>query len=165
MNTAPPPRNEAPGFAGTEERGVGVSSPVSSRRLLILVEQALEGSVFVRVVGDVVVPAVPDDVEPGAGEDAGGVGVVFAAGDGVVVELGCPGVSASGVGGEVADRVAQLLVNGPAETDDLVLAGLAGGGGDTGQSDQRVGVGEAGAAVADFGQQSGGAHGAGAGQA
>ena len=62
-----------------------MSSPVSSRcRRLILVEQALEGSVFGGVVGDVVLPAVPDDVEPGAGEDADGVGVVVSAGAGAV---------------------------------------------------------------------------------
>ncbi len=52
-----------------------MSSPVSSRRRLILVEESLEGSVAGGVVGGVVVPAVPDDVEPGAGEDAGGVWV------------------------------------------------------------------------------------------
>jgi len=142
-----------------------MSCPVSSRRLLILFEEALGGAVLGGVVGGVVVPAVPDDVEPGAGEDVGGVGVVFAAGGGLVVELGGSGVGASAVGGEVADGVAELLVNGPAEGDGLLLAGLAGGGGDSGQADQRFGVGEAGAAVADLGQQSGGADGARAGQA
>src|SRR3954454_4014626 len=142
-----------------------MSGPVSSRGWLIFVEQALEGSVAGGVVGGVVLPAVPDHVEPGAGEDAGGVRVVFAAGDGLVVEVRGPGVCFAGVGGEVADGVAELFVDRPAERDDLVFAGLAGGGGDAGQADQRFGVGEAGAAVADLGEQPGGAHGAGAGQA
>jgi hypothetical protein len=80
---------------------------------LILVEEPLEGPVLGWVVGDVVLPAVPDQVQPGAGEDAGGVGVVLAAGDGVVVELGGPGAGVAGAGGEVADRVAELLAGGP----------------------------------------------------
>src|SRR6202007_161185 len=57
-----------------------MSSPVSSRRLLLCLQKGLEGSVFGGVVGDAVVPAAPDDVEPGAGQDADGVGVVVAAG-------------------------------------------------------------------------------------
>src|SRR4051812_48446077 len=100
-----------------------MSSPVSSPGRLILVEEALEGSVSGGVVGGVVVPAVPDHVEPGAGEDAHGVWVVLAAGDGLVVEVRGPGVGSAGVAGEVADGVAQLPVDRPAERDDLVLAG------------------------------------------
>ena len=73
-----------------------MSSPVSSRRLLIL-EQALEGVVVGGVVGDAVLPAVPDDEQPGAGEDAHGVGVVVASRSGAVVEVGGPGVGVSGV--------------------------------------------------------------------
>ena len=69
-----------------------------------------------------------------------------------------------GAVGEVADRVAELFAEGPAEGDGLVLAGLAGGRGGAGQADQRLGVGEAGPAVADLGQQAGGADGARAGQ-
>ena len=45
------------------------------------------------------------------------------------------------------------------------LAGLSGGGGDAGQAGQRFGGGESAAAVADLGEQPGGADGAGAGQA
>lgn len=87
-----------------------MSCPVSSRHLLILVEDALEGAVAVGVVGDGLVPAAPDDVRPGAGEDAHGVGVVVAAGAGALVEVGGPGVGVAGVAGEVAQRVAQLFV-------------------------------------------------------
>src|SRR5215211_7570743 len=137
-----------------------MSSPVSTPNLLILVEESLEGSVAGGVVGGVVLPAVPDHVEPGAGEDAHGVRVVLAAGDGLVVEVRGPRVGLAAVGGEVADGVAQLAVDRPAEGDDFVLAGLAGRGGGAGQADQRLGVGEAGAAVTDLGQQPGGAHGA-----
>ena len=71
----------------------------------------------------------------------------------------------SGVAGEVGDGVAELFVAGPAESDVFDFAGLAGGGRDAGQAGQRFGGGEAGAAVADLGEQPGGADGAGAGQA
>ena len=137
--------------------------PVSSRGLLILVEESLQGSCRVGVVGGVVLPAVPDDVEPGAGQDADGVGVVVAAGAGSVVEVGGPGVGAAGVAGEVADGVAELFVAGPAEPDGAGLAGLSGGGGDAGEADQRLGGGEPAAAVADLGQQPGGADRSGSG--
>ena len=83
---------------------------------------------------------------------------------GAVVEVGGPGVGSSGVGGEVGDGVAELFVAGPAEADDAEFAGLAGGGCGAGQAGQRLGGGEPGAAVADLGQQSGGADAAGAGQ-
>jgi len=92
-----------------------MSSPVSSRGLLICLQNGLEGSVFGGVVGDAVVPAAPDDVEPGAGEDSYGVGMVVAAGDGAVVEVGGPGVGVAGVAGEVGDCVAsaaQLMETG-----------------------------------------------------
>jgi hypothetical protein len=133
-----------------------VSCPVSSRLRLILVEDALEGAVAVGVVGGVGGPAGPDDVDPGAGEDADGVGVVVPAVAGALVEVGGPGVGLAAVAGEVADGVAELFVAGPAETDNAALAGLSGGGGHAGLADQRVGGGEASAAVPDFGQQPGG---------
>ena len=64
---------------------------MSSRCLLILVAEALEGPVAGRVVGGFVLPAVPDDEQPGAGEDADGVGVVVATGPGSLVEVIGPG--------------------------------------------------------------------------
>ena len=85
------------------------------------------------------------------------MGVVVAAGAGAAVEVGGPGVGVSGVAGEVGDGVAQLFVAGPAEPDGAQLAGLAGRGRDAGQAGQGFGGGEAGAAVADLGEQSGGA--------
>ena len=103
------------------------------------------------VVGGVVLPAVPDDEQPGAGQDAHCVGVVVAAGAGALVEVGGPGVGLAAVAGEVADGVAELFVAGPAETDNAALAGLSGGRSYPGQADQRVGGGEAAAAVTDFG--------------
>src|SRR5512147_3050150 len=140
-----------------------MSSPVSSRRIVdvgLFGEDALQGVVAGGLVGDVVLPAVPDDVEPGASEDAHGVRMVVAAGQGAPVEVGGPGVGAAAVGGEVADRVAQLFVGGPAEPDGARPAGLAGGGGDPGQAGQRLWGGDPGPAVADLGEQPGGAHGA-----
>jgi tetratricopeptide (TPR) repeat protein len=142
-----------------------MSSPVSSRRRFLLGQDALECFVAGGIVGDAVLPAVPDDEQPGASEDADGVGVVVPACDGVVVEPGGPGAGAAGVAGEVGDGVAELLVAGPPEPDGADLAGLAGGGGDPGQAGQRFGGREAGAAVADLGEQAGGADAAGAGQA
>ena len=79
-----------------------------------------------RVVGGAFLPAAPDHVAPGAGQDAYGVRVVFAAVAGSGVD-GCgPGAGVPGVGGEVADGVAQLAVDRPPEPDGCVLAGLAG---------------------------------------
>src|SRR5271170_7437952 len=142
-----------------------VATPSSSGRdLPALFEERLEAVVGGGVVGGVVLPAAPDDVRPGAGDDADGVGVVAAAGDGPVVEVGGPGAGAAGVAGEVAERVAELLVGSPPEGDGLDFAGLAGGGGDPGQAGQGVAGGEAAAGVADLGEQPGGADGARAGQ-
>ena len=127
-------------------------SPVSSRLGLILVEESLQGLVLCGVVGGSVLPALPDDVEPGAGEDADGVRVVVASAAGSVVDVGGPGVGVSGVGGEVADGVAQLFVAGPAEADDSALAGLSGRGRDAGEAEQRLAGGELGATVTDLGE-------------
>src|SRR5690242_13302927 len=96
----------------------GMSSPVSGGP----VEDALQGVVFGGVVGDAVLPAAPDDVEPGSGEDADGVGVVVASIAGALVEVGGPRVGVVGVD----DGAAELCVDGPAEGDDLDLAGLSG---------------------------------------
>jgi hypothetical protein len=90
-------------------------------------EQALEAAVAGGVVGGAVVPAFPDHIQPGAGEDPDRVGVVFPAGYRGVVGLGGPGAGVAGAVGEVTDPIAQLLADGPAEGDGLVLAGLAGG--------------------------------------
>src|SRR5579872_3604821 len=141
-----------------------MSSPVSSHRSLILVEQGLECAVAGGVVGGLVLPAVPDDEQPGAGEDADGVGVVVASGAGAVVEVGGPGACVAGVAGEVGDGVAELLVTGPAEGDGAYFAGLAGGGRGAGEAGEGLGGGEPGAAVADPGEQAGGADGSRAGQ-
>ena len=81
---------------------------------------------FGGVVGHAVLPASADDVEPGAGEDADGVWVVVAAVAGTLVEVGGPGVGVVGVASEVDYGAAQLLIDGPAEADDLVFAGPGG---------------------------------------
>ena len=64
--------------------------------------------------------------------------MVVCGGDGLLVEVLGPGVAAAGVAGEVADRVAELLVAGPAEPDGPDLAGLAGRGRDAGEAGQRI---------------------------
>jgi len=81
------------------------------------------------------------------------MGVVVATACGAAVEVGSPGVGADGVAGEVADGVAELLVGSPAEADRTELAGLASAGRDASQAGQRFWGREAGAAVADLGQQ------------
>src|SRR5579875_3148320 len=124
------------------EAAAAMSSPMSSHLLAIRLEERLEGAMLGRVVGRAVLPAVPDDEEPGAGEDADRVRVVVAAGDGAAVEVG-----------------------GPAEADGTVLARLASARRDAGQAGQGLRGREASAAVADLGQQAGGADGAGAGKA
>ena len=63
-------------LAGWRERAALMSSPVSSRGLLIAFRHAWRAQVFGGVVGAVGLPAVPDHVEPCAGEDARGVGVI-----------------------------------------------------------------------------------------
>ena len=73
-----------------------------------------------------------------------------------------PRVGEAGVGGEVADRVAQLLVGRPAERGGLHLPRLPRRGGHTGQRSERLGCGEPGAAVPDLGRQPGRAQGLGA---
>jgi hypothetical protein len=52
--------------------------------------------------------------------------MVVAAVAGSGVEVGGPGVGVVGVAGEVDDGAAQLFIDGPADADDLVLAGLPG---------------------------------------
>jgi hypothetical protein len=128
---------------------------MSSRPVLILAEQCLEGAMFGGVVGGSVLPAVPDDVEPGAGEDADRVGVVVAAGDRAAIEVSGTGVGVSAVAGEVGDSVAELFVCGPTESDVFDFTGLASGGGDSGQACQRFRGGEPGAAVPNLGEQTG----------
>jgi hypothetical protein len=96
---------------GQRTRGTapdGVSCPMSSRRLLILFEQGLEGGVGGGIIVGAVAPAAPDDVCPGAGEDAYGVGMIVAAGTGSPVEISGPEVGVWAVAGEVTQGVAQL---------------------------------------------------------
>ena len=85
---------------------------------------------------------------------------LLSSGNGAVVDVGSPGVGASAVGGEVGDRVAELFVGPPAESDVDDFAGLAGGGRDSGQAGQRFWGGELRSAVSDLAEQAGGAYGA-----
>jgi hypothetical protein len=93
-----------------------------------------------------------------------GVGVGLAVGSELSVAGFGPGVAAPAVPGEVAERVAELLVAAEAEGDGSVPAAGAGGGCDAGEAAERFGVGESGAAVTDLGEEGGGADGGAAGQ-
>lgn len=105
-----------------------VSSPVSSRRVVSVLDAALECSV---VVG-------------------------FTRRMRTAWEVGGPEIGSSAVAGEVGDGVAQLFVAGPTESAAADLSRLPRSGSDTGRAGQRFGCGDAGAAVADFGEQSAG---------
>jgi hypothetical protein len=94
----------------------------------------LQGAVFCGVVAGAVLPAAPDDQHPGAGGDADGVRVVLAAVAGGGVDGGGPGAGVPGSVGEVADRVAELAVDVPAELVADVGARPAGDGRDAGQA-------------------------------
>lgn len=109
------------------------------------------------VVGLVVVPAAPEDAGPGAAEDACGVGVFVTAVGGAGVDVVCPGVPVAGAVGEDAEVAAQAFVAGPAEGCVAAFAGFFGDRGLPGVGGQGGGGGVAGAVVADFGEQAGGA--------
>ncbi len=69
------------------------------------------------------------------------MGVVVPAGDRAAVEVSRPGVGVSAVAGEVGDRVAELFVCGPTESDVFDFSGLAVGRGGFSQEGQRFGGG------------------------
>jgi hypothetical protein len=119
-------------------------------------EETVEAAVAMGVVGGFVLPDAPDDAEPGAAEDAECVRVVFAADDRVGVDLLGPGVVPAAAVGEDADGAAELLVAGPAEAADFLLAGFDGGGALAGDRLERDAGGVALATVADLGEQLGG---------
>jgi hypothetical protein len=82
---------------------------------MILVEEALERSVLVGIVGAGILPAVPDHIQPCAGENPDCVRVVVAAVAGPLVKVGGPGVGVAAVAGEVTNSVAEVFVTRPAE--------------------------------------------------
>ena len=111
-----------------------------------------------RVVGHPVLPRPPDHAAPGAGQDPLGVRVGRAPRPRSCVEVGGPGVGVPAVAGEVDEGIAQPLVGRPSEGDGAVLARRARRGCRPGQAGQGLGGGNALGAVADLGQQVGGAH-------
>ena len=132
---------------------------------MILFEEVLERSVLVGIVGAGVLPAVPDHEQPCAGENPNRVGVVVAAVAGPLVEVGGPGVSLAAVAGEVAYGVAEVLSQAQRKLTTRLLPDWRVDGANPSQADQRVRGGKAAAAVADLGQQPGGADPSAAGQA
>jgi len=112
-------------------------------------DQLLEGGVLGGVVGGLVLPEAPDDCAPGAAGDADRVWVGAAAGAGALVDVGGPGVVVAAGVGEGADRVAEVVVAGPAEAGAFGFAGFDGDGGLAGVGGEG---GVAVAAVADLGE-------------
>ena len=108
------------------------------------------------VVGTAVLPATPEHTDPGAGQDPDGVGMITAAGPGARIDGGGPRRGMAGVVGEGGQGLAEALVAGPAEHDGAVFAGGAGDGGDAGFGGELVGGREAGAIVAELGEDLGG---------
>src|SRR5579875_1870120 len=115
------------------------------------------------IVGGAVLPAAPDDAQPGPGQYPDGVRVAAAAADRGSVDGGCPGVRHAAAVGEVHDGGAEFLAARPAEHGLAAFAGLAGGGAGTGERGQRAVGGQPLPAIADLGEQGGGADGARAG--
>jgi hypothetical protein len=111
-----------------------------------------------------VVQQFPDDVNPGTGEDAHGVGVVVAAGTGSLVGLGGPGVlwRLSLAKSQTVSRSCLSTAQRKATTRTLPDSRVEGATPAREASDSGW---EAATGVADLGQQAGGAHGAGLGQA
>jgi hypothetical protein len=107
------------------------------------------------VVGLAILPAPPDDAQPGPGQDPDGVGMIAAARASAGVDGGRPRRGMSRVIGEGRDGLAETLVARPAEDHGPVLPGRASDGGGSGLRGQLVRGREAGAVIAEFGEELG----------
>src|SRR5579863_8101160 len=85
--------------------------------------EAAFGAVELVRVGGVGVPAGPDDAKPGAHEDADDVRVSLLQGGVTCIEVGGPARAVTGVVREACERLARVVVRGPAEVDAMVEAG------------------------------------------
>lgn len=117
----------------------------------------LQAPVAGGVVGDAVLPAAPQDADPGAFEGADRALVVVAAGASRGVAVSRPGVPVAGRVGECADRRSEAFVAAVAEAGDLAFARFDGDGTHGSVGGERFGAVVARAAVADLGEQRGGA--------
>ena len=91
--------------------------------------------------------------------------MITAAGAGAGIDGRGPRRGVAGVVREGGEGLAEAFVAGPAERDAAVFAGGVGHGGDAGFGRELVGGGEAGAVVAEFGEDLGGVDGAAAREA
>jgi hypothetical protein len=107
------------------------------------------------VVGLAILPAPPDDAQPGAGQDADGVGVITPARAGAGVDAGGPRRGVPGVIGERRDDLAEAIVARPAKDHRPVLAGRTSDGDGPGFGGQLFRGGEAGAVIAELGEELG----------
>ena len=124
--------------------------------------EELSGSVLRRVVGFVIDPGSPENADPGTTENTDSVGVVAAALACGAVDGGGPGGTVPRVVGEAGDSLPQAMVAGPAKGDAAAFSGGMGDGADAGFGGELLFGLEAGADVAEFGDDLGGADAAGA---
>src|SRR5436853_2656818 len=150
--------------SSSSERGDdrrSVSSPVPVRHpvstlMWLRGGAALGGPVKGDVVGAAILPTAPQDAHPGAGQDADGMRMSTATPAGGGVDRRRPGRGVARVVGEGGERLAQALVARPAKGDLAVLAGFAGDGRDAPLGGLLLVGGEAGAILAELGQDLGG---------
>src|SRR5712692_4162879 len=138
-----------------------VSTPVASSRG----EDELRRPMPSDVVRGVILPAPPQDADPRPGKDPNRVRVIAAATERAGVDGGRPGGGVARVVGKGGERVAEALVAGPAKDDGVMLAGGVGDGRDAGFGGELFVRGEAGAVIAQLGEDLRGVHGTTAGQA
>ncbi len=127
--------------------------------------ERLGGAMPADVVWGAILPAAPKDAGPRAGEDAYCMLMPTAAGAGALIHEGGPARGMPGVIGEGGEGAAQALVAGPAEDHGVVLPGGMGDGRQAALGGELFVAGEAGAIVAELGQDLSGIDGAAAGQA
>src|SRR5689334_5754871 len=77
------------------------------------------------VIRDALLPARPDHATPGPREDADGVRMLVSTVACALVDAASPRIGVTGGIGKCVERLAQVLVAGPAEGDSAMLARLA----------------------------------------
>src|SRR5438552_6611125 len=119
-------------------------------------EQGTRPPMSRRIVGLAVLPTTPQHAQPGTTQDADRVRMIAAAIPSPTVDLCRPERGVARVVGEAGHGPTQALVAGPAIADAAVLARFIGDGRDAGLGGELVGMGEAGAIVAELGEDLGG---------
>src|SRR2546429_3254883 len=147
----------SPASVSTATLSAAVRHPVSTREWSCG-GHALGGTVKGDVVRTAILPAAPQDAHPRAGQDADRMGMIAAPAPRVGIGGPRPGRGMARVVGEGRERLPQAFVAGPAEADGAVLAGFAGDGRDARLSRELLVGGEAGAIIAELGQDLSGGH-------